>query len=152
MDADEKIKKLAGEWARGFETGERSDGGRFWRLYENAPEALCESIGEIHGTDILPDDFRFHASWIALLAIADGAIEDWHPEPDVYTADLLNYLGGPGGRVERANEALEEGLTTTIQDAAGWAQVEERREVHARAVKALRAIVEADDDGDDEEG
>ncbi|HBF13408.1 MAG TPA: hypothetical protein DDW49_08515 [Deltaproteobacteria bacterium] len=79
-------------------------------LKDNAPDELVDLIHKAHG-DFMPDDFRYETILDALYAFAgcDNAdIDDVRLEADIYTHDLLQWLGSNLNRVGYCDQAQDE--------------------------------------------
>ena len=90
-------------------------------------ESDNDIIRGFHGTDFMPDDFRFSTINTLLLTMIDyeidslDKIEDVRFEIientiDVYNIDLLNWLASNLKRVEYCDEALNSGFCTNEGD------------------------------------
>lgn len=148
------ISELAGL----FETRKRDDGSEFVCLKDSAPEWASDFVREAHGTEMLPDDYRYR--WIAealsLLAeslpadveVEDADVDDLATEfgndVSVYTADLLAWLSSNLSRIAYCDEAISEGLTEANDLTAiiMVGQAAERQEVFQSVVAALANFTE----------
>lgn len=57
----------------------------------------------------LPNDWRYAAIYSVLCGLTDAG-EDFEPETDIYTHDLLAWLSSRNDRVTYCDEAVSEGL------------------------------------------
>lgn len=141
-----RIEKLASM----FETRTRDDGSEFVALKDSAPEWASDFVREAHGTEILPDDYRYR--WISealdLLAEADDPSDpDLHGEfmdgASIYTHDLLAWLSSNLTRIAYCDQAAEDfgtkddaDLTSRIQ----LGQALERSEVFHNVLRELDTL------------
>lgn len=145
----ERIKELAEEGRESFITHERGEK-TIWTLkdearYEGSP--VMDLVLAVHQDgETSPDDYRYEWTLDSLIMIAEAIDEGDDPEereyeiePDIYTADLMRWIGSRADRYSYCDEALSEygadyfagkgGVIDIIQ--AG--QTAEKREVY-RAV------------------
>ncbi len=147
---DEQVRGRAWRLAAALESAERPDGSRYIRLRDGSPAWMTDVIREAHG-GMLPDDWVYGCLPGLAEACADADDLD-DPgdaaggEVDTGYAEMLAWLGS-GGRWGRVDEALGEGART-LTDAIQWAQYREAEEIYWRLVAALRAIDDADDEGE----
>ena len=117
------LKKEVLRLANLLTTKKRDNGETFICCKDNASEADREIIREFHGTDILPDDFRY-SSISGLLDTMSNydcsdieTLEDLRHEIidsniDIYTKDLLTWLASNTNRVDYCNKAIDDGITS----------------------------------------
>lgn len=93
----------------GLTTKTRENGERFVYQKDNAPEWLNDLCHDAHGS-LLPDDFIYSVIEDALDAIIDndGDTDSVELEADIYTRDLLDWLGSHSSRVAYCDKAAEE--------------------------------------------
>lgn len=110
------VKQLAAEAYSWFEVATRTDDSTYIRTKDGCPEWVSDLVYAGHGSDFLPDDYRYRWIMSACGSIADtdeGAIEDsaheWADcETDVYTGRLLEWLASNLQRVGYVDSAAEE--------------------------------------------
>ncbi len=146
------IHELAQEAYASFERAERADGTPFTRTRDNAPEWVSDLVREAHG-GMLPDDWRYETIREACGAIdeagADADTDDLQHEfadgVDVYTSDLLAWLGSHGGRQGYCDDAARElgAEDDTIDQRIMLGQFAERYEVFDLVLEFLRERAEA---------
>lgn len=137
----------ATELAAMFETRKRDNGEEFVSLTDNVPDWASEFVMEAHGTDFLPDDYRYR--WIAEaleLIAQEGEDEDlasrFADDVDVYTSSLLAWLASNLQRTGYCDEAVSEGMTDgrDIVKTIMAGQASERYEVFTNVVAALEDL------------
>lgn len=128
------------------------DGESFYAL-ELPNEELQDAIRTIHGTDILPDDFRFKV----IKEVSDTLYMDYQnteldeideklfeiadPIIDVYTAKLTAWLASHLSRVEYVDQALEElEVHTNTVGLLQYAQACEINDIISRYIDVLREL------------
>lgn len=83
----------------------------FYILDDTVPPALEDLVREAHG-EFLPDDFRYEVIYSALVAFADcrttDDLEEVRVEADVYSHDLIRWLGSNLRRIAYCDEAQAE--------------------------------------------
>ena len=159
MMATRTVQELAQELAEAFEGATRTDGAKYRRLKDGSPEWMSDVIREAHG-DMLPDDWRYECIEDAAVAIADadGADEldelefEFSDNVDVYSSDLIAWLGSHGHRQGYCDDAVDElgydgkgGIESVIR----CGQFLERREVFASVLRQLEELAEDEEDEDD---
>lgn len=103
-----------------FTSQQRGDD-RITVLADDAPEWAGDFVREAHGTDILPDDYRYRwivdaldtlweAQRLGNLDDVDDIATEWADQTDVYTHDLLTWLSSNLSRVGYVDQAQEDGL------------------------------------------
>jgi len=112
----------------------------------DAPEWVADAVRAAHDAfDILPDDLTYEIAADAFAAIADDSGDDYDREANdfadgavsIYTADRVAYVGSETHRREAADTAIEEGIATTIEDAAAAAWYEEALAVYGVVREAV---------------
>jgi hypothetical protein len=142
------LMTAAQQAADAFETATREDETRYVRLKDDAPSWIGEAVQAAHG-DFLPDDWRYAYIAESFRLIADaGEDEDldelanqFADDADVYTGNLLGWLGSNLRRVGYVDEARDEYGAASFESVAqeiAAGQAAERREVFA----AIRQAVE----------
>jgi hypothetical protein len=161
------LSEIAGDGYRGMETATREDGSTYVRVRDDGPAWLRDGIAEIHGTDMLPDDWRFALIRDALGALEDAGHDDRidaeHSDTtseiadsavDTYNADRIAWLGSHGARVGYVDAAVSDGLVSadadTLDRIAGG-QYAEASEIAARVLEAVADVHEEQDDDDDDD-
>ena len=147
METMERVSaETYGTLAKMFEYRNRN-GTQFVSLRDDAPEWAGGFVRDAHGTEMLPDDYRY--AWIkdtlTLLSeteegddLSDLAHE-FADNSSVYTNDLLEWLASHSARTGYVDAALEEGIVDSGADivariSAG--QYLERREVFESTVSS----------------
>lgn len=141
------FEEIAKEVYGAFTTGTRDTGESFVKLRADAPEWLDDVIGEIHGFDMLPDDWRYSVIRSAALEYWEADSWDWDDVPskvgddacDVYTARIAHWGASNLDRFHAAEEALAEGTADTIESAIQRAQYEEAYGIAERLASAIDA-------------
>lgn len=141
------FEEIAKEVYNAFTTGTRDNGESFVKLRDDAPEWLDDALGEIHGLDMFPDDWRFSVIRDAALAYWEADSCDWDDVPhrvgddacDVYTASIAHWAASNLDRFYAAEEALAEGTADTIESAIQRAQYEEACGIAERLASAIDA-------------
>lgn len=106
MDQD-KVKRLAAEASKWFETVIRNGGDKIVCNKAGHPAWVKDMVKEAHG-DMFPDDFIYSAVDSALDHIGDiEDLEEPEIESDYYNADLLAWFGSHIERVGRFEEAVQ---------------------------------------------
>ena len=145
------FEEIAKEIYNAFTTGTRDTGESFVKLRDDAPEWLDDVIGEIHGLDMFPDDWRYSTIRDAAAAYWEADSCDWDDVPakvgedacDVYTARVAYWAASNLDRFHAAEEALAEGIADTIEGAIQRAQYEEAYAIAERLASAIDAREEA---------
>ncbi len=147
------IHELAQEAYASFERAERADGTLYTRTRGDAPDWVSDLVREAH-VGMLPDDWRYET-----IREACGAIEDADEDAelddlphefangmDVYTHDLVAWLGSHGGRPGYCDEATEEfgsPVPDTIDRRIMLGQYAERLELFGLVLEFLRERAKA---------
>lgn len=138
-----------------FETRKRDDGTSFVALKDGAPEWASDFVREAHGTDMLPDDFRYACIAEALEMLADN--EDGDPDDlvsefadnvDIYSSDLSDWLLSHSERRGYVDEAQREGLVepdTDIDRRIMAGQYLERSEIFQSVVSAAQDYLDEEE-------
>lgn len=143
------IPEKAGEAADWFETATRPNGESFDRLKEDAPGWVRDLVRDAHGTDVLPDDYRFSMirdslQWIYdndIEDVADGEHEFADDAPSVYTGDRFAWLASHLSRQGYCDTALAEfGPFDSIDKIVGAGWYLEAREIFVDVFNALEQI------------
>lgn len=133
-----------------FETKTRDSGESFVALKDDAPEWAQDFVREAHGTEILPDDYRYQ--WIrdaleALAASPDATpqeiADEFADDVSIYTADLLDWLKSNLTRCEYVDQARAEGIVADSADIVQRIQAGqylERREVFQGVLDAIDGL------------
>lgn len=130
-----------------FETRKRDDSSIFVALEDEAPEWAGDFVREAHGTDMLPDDWRYNCITDALETLADSPDSDpdeleheFADNVDVYSSDLLEWVGSHLERQGYVDEARHEGLVAedaTLDQRIMAGQYQERAEIFRQVVAAV---------------
>jgi hypothetical protein len=139
-----------------FETAERPDGESFVRTKSEAPEWVTELVQDAHGSEFLPDDWRYEAIRDCLGAIAtdeldadDGPSEWADGYTAVYNGALLSWLSSNLNRIGYVDDAVAElGYSEDrgVMGAIALGQYMEAREVFELVHRGLEALVDEDED------
>lgn len=146
------IETMASEASAMFETRTRDSGETFYARKDGAPEWLEDLCHEAHES-MLPDDHRYAMIVGALDAIGEGDEDGDTLEPDVYTSDLLAWLGSNATRKGYCDDAARDGLLSddaNMDDRLMVGQLQEMREVHGLVLDFLRTRLEELEDAADE--
>jgi hypothetical protein len=141
------VQELAKEYNRYFVRDERKDGKKFWKTKDERPQELHDLIMEAHG-DMMPDDYRYEFIESSLSIIAesedpDESIDQVDESVDIYTHELIDWLGSRTDRYGFVDEAVEDmGHGDSITDDITRGQMKEREEVHSSVLQSLRKILE----------
>ena len=147
----DQLHKIAAEAYACFETATRDNGSEFVRIKEGSPEWVTDLVRKAHGDDFLPDDWRYETIRSALGFIADeatdpddGSAEFADTQVDVYTSELIAWMGSNLRRVGYVNEAAEEygSGVTEIERMMMWGQYAEAEEVYALTLNALEDLTD----------
>lgn len=141
----------AAELAQMFEVRKRDNGEHFIVLDDQAPEWAHDFVREAHGTEMLPDDYRYR--WIseALDLLAQDVESDpqdlatsFGDDVDIYTHSLLAWLSSNLTRIAYCDEAISEGMTdgTDLTKIIMAGQASERYEVFQNVLTALENLEE----------
>jgi hypothetical protein len=132
MKTTTTIQSLAQEAADAFEVAQRADGTHYYRLRDDIRDSwINELVREAHG-DLLPDDHRYRFILRSLEAIAedeDPEDSDYFPEPDIYTHDLLEWLGSHLSRTGYVDEMRDEFGAETFNGILGEIAAGQQREM-----------------------
>lgn len=106
-----------------FTSSKRENGEVFLHCKDTVNESDRDLVRDFHGTDILPDDFRFETivnllyrlneyDFDSVDYIRDHGIDHEIIDSlvDVYTGHLTAWLASHNSRVEFCNEAVNDGL------------------------------------------
>lgn len=159
------IQELASRAASFFEVRERppvrqgDEPARFYTLKDRFPIWVRELVHKAHG-DMAPDDFKYETVSDVLDRLADGQDPDeCDLEPDVYTHDLLQWLGSNLNRPGYVDESVEQfGHAESGRGSHGGGivgdiaqgQWYEKDEIWRLVVEALNERLEAIDQGEGE--
>lgn len=141
---------LAKEAAGYFTTVTRDNGDVITITRDDRPDWLTDLIYKAHG-DMLPDDWRYKMIREAIDAIADADDLDeteteYVDDVDIYTHELINWLGSRTDRHGYVDEARREfGPADTVMDDIGRGQAQERSEVFASVRASLETLAEEDE-------
>lgn len=147
------VQELASEAYSCFETAKRPDGSEFTRVKDGSPEWVTDLVYKAHGGDFLPDDWRYATIRSALAFIGDDATDPEdeagvfaYTQVDVYTSNLLAWLGSNLKRLAYVDEAVSEygGEPGGIADQIMLGQYAEAREVYELTLQALADRAESD--------
>ena len=140
-----------------FEQAERADGAVYWRLKEDRPWWAADFIREAHGTEMMPDDYRYRLVLEALEVLAeqpdadpDELADEFAGNTDVYSRDLLAWVGSHPSRALYVDEAQGDGLVSadaTLDERLAVGQYVERREVFMAVVEAAAGVLTDGDAG-----
>lgn len=134
------------------ETGPREDGEEYVRIRDGAPDWVTDLVYTAHGSDFLPDDWKYAAIRSAVGSIADGYDEDEGPhewadsEVDIYTGARYAWIASNLNRQSYIDDAITElGMEPTgdVAEMIGWGQYMEAREIFESVVSSLTAEIEA---------
>lgn len=105
------IQERAEEARSHFEQIKRGDD-QIWSVKDSAPQWVTDLAHHAHG-DMMPDDWRYQFIVDALDILAEEENPDNYvialdADVDVYTGELLAWLGSRLDRTSYVNEALEE--------------------------------------------
>jgi hypothetical protein len=141
----------AAELAVMFEVRKRDNGERFIALDDSAPQWAQDFVREAHGTEMLPDDYRYQ--WISealdLIAQTGADTEDaddlarrFADDVDIYTHSLLTWLASNLTRIGYCDEAITEGMTEAndLTSIIMAGQASERYEVFQNVLTALEQL------------
>ena len=157
----DQLHKIAAEAYACFETATRDNGSEFVRVKEGSPEWVTDLVRKAHGDDFLPDDWRYETIRSALGFIADEATDKSAPtsdrdpddasaefadsQVDVYTSELIAWMGSNLRRVGYVDEAVEEyggELAGDIVRQIMLGQYAEAEEVYALTLNALEDLTD----------
>lgn len=157
ITTDEKVRELAREYREAFTTKQRDDGQSFTTLkdsYPDAPEDVQELVAATHDDrKMSPDDYRYEWTVNSLDLISDATEEEdledlaYEIEADIYTTDLIRWLGSRADRYCWVDEAIEEGFEPGTEGVIGdimLGQAYEKEHVYRIVLGFLRERVEAD--------
>lgn len=116
-----------------------------YRRKPDSPEWTLELVYAVHNQwRILPDDRIYNLIVDALGQLAAGTDPDEFAfTPDVYTADLLHWVGSGAGRLERVDAMIREaGPGLTLTQYIMQAQYDEAREVFQSVTDWLTEFIE----------
>lgn len=145
-DDDATVRDLARAMAGRFTTRTRADDTKYVCLTDEAEEWMRDVAREAHN-DMLPDDWRYDAIASAVEFIAseddyDDRLDEWADGMvDVYSWDLIAWLGSQAARAEYVQEARDEwgDAGESIYDELSRGQFFELREVVSLVVQSLEA-------------
>lgn len=126
-----------------FEQAKRDSGASYWRAKDDAPEWMGDFCREAHGTDMLPDDYRYECIVDALDAIADcedeeSARESMEQGVDCGYHAMAQWLGSNTQRFGYCDEAASDfGPFAEVDKMIQAGQLRERGEVFGQTVEAL---------------
>lgn len=134
-----------------FETRKRDDGTEFVALKDGVPEWALDFVREAHGTEWMPDDYRYETIREALWALADmdegqdvdELATEFADDTNPYNYDLLKWLASNLRRASYADEAQDEGLCSPDMDLyqrIALGQYMERREIFQNVLNAFQNI------------
>lgn len=160
------LSEIAADGYRGMERATRDDGSTYVRVRDEAPAWLRDNLHEIHGTDMLPDDWRFEVIRDALGALDDSGCDDRNDADEVpheiadsavdtYNSDRAAWLASHLVRGEITDEAVAEfgGEERDTYDRIGLGQYAEALAIAYRVLGVVAdAHEEQDDDDEDEDG
>jgi hypothetical protein len=148
---------VAAEGAAAFETATRPDGESFTRVKDGAPEWVREAVRAAHGSEFLPDDFRYAFASEAFDAIADAGEDadlddvgaEFADNVEVYTSGLVDWVRSNLNRTGYVDQAAEDlgGESLSFASRLMLGQAVERREVF----DAIRGAVERETEEREEE-
>lgn len=140
------IQQLADKYYQSFELKTRKNGERFYCVKDDCKDdQLTELIRTAHG-DMMPDDYKYQYIHDALEAISEQSNDDndYSPEPDIYTRDLLKWVSSNLTRTDYCNQAIEELGCTSFDSILTFGQILERQEVYQSVYQSLTEIVEGE--------
>ena len=125
---NEQLKELALEAVNSFEHKKRDNGDDFTCLKNDAPDWIREAISDIHGTDILPDDWRYDKIYHCFDALSNYNSDDWDDYGheissnlvDIYNYDRIKWI--TNNNTDDINEAMEEMGRHDFISGVGYAQ------------------------------
>jgi hypothetical protein len=140
----EDMANLAEEAAGMFTTRTRqSSGESYVSLKDERPDWVHDAVRAAHG-DTLPDDYIYSWAQDAFAAIGnaegsnlDDVASEFAESVDVYTGDLMRWIGSHAGRAIYADETLVEHKPDTLSDLLMIAQARERRELFNSIAQSL---------------
>jgi len=135
------LKNLAKEVGSFFEVKERkSTEENYISCRDGTPSWIREMIYEAH-SGMLPDDYKYRFVSDAVDIIADVGLGEPYIEADVYTSDLLKWVGSSLTRTGYCDDAIQEygmdsktAFTTTL----AMGQELEKREVYDMVLNYLK--------------
>lgn len=147
-----ELDELAAHANSFFVAKQRSGGETFWSLKTPHPEWVLEMVHKAHG-DILPEDYKYLYVVEALDALEEGRNpEEPELEPDIYTGELLKWIGSGIERPFYVDEAVgmyghsDQGIVSDI----AMGQLYEMEEIFRIVVDALQERLEAIEAGEPE--
>lgn len=152
------IKELAEHARSFFESSARRDDPeqQYWHMTRRHPTWIRDMLFHIHDDgNILPDDYKYEYTVDALDLLVDGVDpEDPQIESDVYTHDLMKWLGSHSVRIAYVDETVEDlghsadgGIVGDIMQG----QAREKEEVFNLVVEALNERLEEIEAGAEDE-
>jgi hypothetical protein len=113
------VKQIASELNSQFHEQTRTNGEKFWSLKPDNYDQYIDAVRDIHGTDMLPDDWRYSMIVSILDKIKEydaETVEDFEDTRheiidglvDIYNQDRLNWLASNLCRSEYVDEAVSE--------------------------------------------
>ncbi len=154
MELRDIKQAVADELARAFETAKRDNGETFTRLKNDAPQWIDDSLADIHGTDMFPDDWRYEKIQSLAFSLAETDPDEWEDFPhgteidslvDIYYSDLTAYIASNVNRLHAANDAAKEygDESADIETRAGYAQYQEISEIAYRMIEVAESEAES---------
>ena len=138
--------QLAETAHQAFETKTRDDGTKFTYLKDSAPQWLKDALPDIHGTDVMPNDWRYEKIAHIFECLSRYDPDQWEDAlaeiadnlTDVYYGELTEWLNAaPIIRLDMVDEAQSEYGPCETYRAIQHAQW---YELYGMASEALRAI------------
>jgi len=166
-----QIEKFLIEFSGLFEHKKRDIGKKFVCLNDNATDSDRDFIRECHGTEMLPDDFRYNTieSIIDSLkgtldfSLIENDLDLFESDAqnsqheicdslvDVYNHDLLTWLSSNLNRPNYIDEARDEGLISEDCDEMNRIMIGQFKEIEEIFYNIISAIKDLDFDEPDEE-
>lgn len=162
MDATQtEIQRLAKVAAQSFEVATRDNGDEFYHITDGSPEWVTDLVHAAHGSDFLPDDYRYKwaadaCEWIAESDDPDDVGEFADSAVDVYTGRRLAWLASNLNRPSYCDDAVADmggysdgeygrggGERLGIIDMIGLGQYAEASEVYGLVLSFLEDSVAA---------
>lgn len=138
------LQERAIEARKHFELAERPSGTKFWRAKStDKPKWIQDLCREAHG-DMLPDDQRYRFIVDALDLLSENDSEEAASElieSDIYTSDLIEWLGSHLDRLGYCDEAITDMGAKDMSSALSGGQYLERCEVLSLVAQGLRTSV-----------
>lgn len=145
-------QKLAENYYSLFETRTRANGDKFVTLINECDyQPLKNLIYNCHA-GMLPDDYKYWFIYNALELIADAPensdLRDLNPEPEIYTHDLIIWLGSNLTRLEYCDQAIDEYDCKEMINILQTGYYLEQREVLESVIDQLELIIENLENGE----